>query len=809
MRLLKQQHQAPIQGPGSDGYSFNELDKAVCEDLHAALSNLLSTEEDYDIWGALERIFNDYRNALGYLGSQAPAEELKHASGAYRCLRACVVENCLIQDYEDGRGDSFLSTLITDDRDFRLVYVLWRWCIDSAIESSGFSDLAHQVKDIKELSGVAKSDMKRMRNAKQLTADPDSMLSAADDPNFDKLIRVVFSLLRCGRFEEAIELCGGMGVPWMTLMIRTQQMLIDSTLVGADLTKPEKARLHFRKLTYQIMKKAVAETKYSMGIRMVFAALVGDLHFLLPLATSIEDRLWCYANAAVQARLNNALELDHPVFVPTSIEGIFEAITTVETPPYYVLMNYMMRGAWDEAIDWMHGYCEKVDKNSAANSLSLYRFFGLIASVCRIIKLNNALELDHSVFVPTSIEGIFEAITTVETPPYYVLVNYMMCGAWDEAIDWMRGYCEKVDKNSAANLLSLYRFFGLIASVCRIMKYDHNERCGRDLVGRMIDVLLQKQLFSLIPFYAALLPKEEALKKIWDIMPYVRSDIDRRRFIEALDRAEFSGEDIALQFGKFRMVEEVDHLDCLRWIFVCGESKLLYAIAEANSVIRHYLIAESEKEASAVINECESLKLVDRLAALVKNSSESEPSNFDDAAGVVIDEFNNHCLYLSAQAHCTTFAMECARAQAAAKKLAEEEEGGEWSQQGDLVRLSQRTARVERNQTRLERSKLALDACKARTLDAVIAFLRHPGWKSETEADWARSEQLRVLRERFYASILNMLLRDLGMCDDATAILDLLPVLADEDLNLYKSLSKHDLRRFLLDVHALAGHAME
>ncbi|KAL6740047.1 hypothetical protein Aduo_013435 [Ancylostoma duodenale] len=725
MRLLKQQHQAPIQGPGSDGCSFNELDKAVCEDLHAALSSLLSTEEDYDIWGALERIFHDYRNALGYLGSQAPAEELKHASGAYRCLRACVVENCLIQDYEDGRGDSFLSTLITDDRDFRLVYVLWRWCIDSAIESSGFSDLAHQVKDIKELSGVAKSDMKRMRNAKQLTADPDSMLSAADDPNFDKLIRVVFSLLRCGRFEEAIELCGGMGVPWMTLMIRTQQMLIDSTLVGADLTKPEKARLHFRKLTYQIMKKAVAETKYSMGIRMVFAALVGDLHFLLPLATSVEDRLWCYANAAVQARLNNALELDHPVFVPTSIEGIFEAITTVETPPYYVLMNYMMRGAWDEAIDWMHGYCKKMDKSSGTN------------------------------------------------------------------------------------FLSLYRFFGLIASVCRIMKYDHNDRCGRDLVGHMIDVLLQKQLFSLIPFYAALLPKEDALKKIWDIMPYVRSDIDRRKFIETLDRADFGGEDIALQFGKFRMVEEVDHLDCLRWIFVCGESKLLYAIAEANSVIRHYLLAESEKEASAVINECESLKLVDRLAMLVKNSSESEPSKFDDAAGVVIDEFNNHCLYLSAQAHCTTFAMECARAQAAAKKLAEEEEGGEWSQQGDLVRLSQRTARVERNQTRLERSKLALDACKARTLDAVIAFLRHPGWKSGTEADWARSEQLRVLRERFYASILNMLLRDLGMCDDATAILDLLPVLADDDLDLYKSLSKHDLRRFLLDVHALAGHAME
>ncbi|ETN69573.1 hypothetical protein NECAME_15222 [Necator americanus] len=722
MRVVQQQQ----HNAGSDGCSFDELDKAVFEDLHAALSRLLSAEEEYDIWEAAELIFRDYHDALVYLGSQAPAEELKHALGADRCLCGTVIENCLIQDYDRGRGDSFLSLLIAEDRDFRLVYGLWRWCIEGALESSGFADLAHQVKDIKELSGTAKSDMKRMRSSRQLSADPDSMIKAADDPNFDKLIRVVFSLLRCGRFEEAIELSDGMGVPWMTLLIRTQQLLIDPILIGADLTKQEKARLHYRKLTYQVMKKAIAETKYSMGIRMVFAALAGDVQFLLPLATSVEDRVWCYANAAVQARLNNALELDHPVYAPISIEGIFEAITTVETPPYYVLMSYLMRGAWNEAVEWMHEYCKKIEK-------------------------------------------------------------------------------------SGANFSSLYRFFGLVASACRILKYEHDDNYGRELVELMIDSLLQKKLFSLIPFYAALLPKEEAMKKIWSVIPYVRTETDRRRFIHALNKAEFDGENFALHFGRFRIVEDVHHLDCLRWIFICGDNKLQYALAEANSVIRHYLISNLEKDASAVIKECENLKLVDRLASFVRNTDESEPSNQDTAAaGVVIDEFNNHCLYLSAQAHCTTFAMECARAQAAAKKLAEDERaGGEWSRQGDLVGLSQRTARAERNQSLHERSKIALDACKARTFDAVTSFLKHPGWRSSTKKDWARSEQLKALRERFYANILNMLLRDLGMCEDATSILDLLPFLADDDPGLYKDLSKEDLQRFLLDVHTLAGRAME
>ncbi|KHJ79200.1 hypothetical protein OESDEN_21160, partial [Oesophagostomum dentatum] len=441
-----------------------------------------------------------------------------------------------------------------------------------------------------------------------------------------------------------------------------------------------------------------------MGVRMFFAALAGDLQFLLPLATSVEDRLWCYANAAVHARINKALGIDHPIFAPITVEGIFEAITTVSTSPYYVLMSYLMREAWSEAIDWMNEYCTQVDKKSYSS------------------------------------------------------------------------YC------------SLYRFFGLIASLCRILKYEHNDSFGRNLVGCMIDALLAKELFNLVPFYASLLPKQDALKKIWDTMPYVKSDTGRQQFIKALNQVDFDGEDIAVQFGKFRVLETVDHLDCLRWIFLCSDKKLLYALSEANAMVRHYLLSDAEREARAVINECENLKLVDRLASLVNSSTAMDESAIfvrNEAAGVVINEFNNHCLYMSAQAHCTTFALECVRAEAAAKKLAEDEREGEWSQQGDLVGLSQRAARVERSQSRHERSKLSLDACKARSLDAVITFLRHPGWRTTTDADWARTEQLRALRERYYASILNLLVHDLGMCDDATAVLDLLPVLADDDLKLY------------------------
>ncbi|KAK5978478.1 Nuclear pore complex protein, partial [Trichostrongylus colubriformis] len=503
-------------------------------------------------------IFHDCCNALEYLGSNAVTDEIRHAYGAYRCFAALVTESNLLQEYGIDRGDSFLASLIAEDQDFRLVYsytsvnqVLWRWCHDGATDSKGFGELAYQIMDIKELSSMSRSYINRTVKGKKVGIDPDSMLSAPEDANFEKLIRVMFSLLRCGRFEEAMKLSGDMSVPWLIPLIRSQQLLMDSSLVSADLTKQKAARFHFRKLFYQTLVKAISETKYSIGIRMVFAALAGDWQFLLPLAVNVDDRIWCYANAAVQARLNAALGIEHPIFAPTTVEGIFEAVATSEPSPYYVLMSFMIRGAWDEAVNWMYSYCVNLEKKPGSDPQSLYRFFGLVTSVFRVLK------------------------------------------------------------------------------------YDHDEDHGKNLVGRMIDVLLQKELFSLIPLYASLLPNDDALKAIWNVMPFAKSDGDRISFIAALNDAGFDGEQIAFEFGRFRVVEMVDHADHLRWIYACDDKKLVNAVTETNN-------------------------------------------------------------------------------------------------------------------------------------------------------DWGRCEQLKSLRERCYANMLNMLLRDLGMCDDAETILDVLTELADEELELYK-----------------------
>lgn len=81
-----------------------------------------------------------------------------------------------------------------------------------------------------------------------------------------------------------------------------------------------------------------------------------------------------------------------------------------------------------------------------------------------------------------------------------------------------------------------------------------------------------------------------------------------------------------------------------------------------------------------------------------------------------------------AQAQCSNFTQECARALSAAQKKLEDERGSEgWQRQGDLLGLSERNARAERNQTFLQRSLLALDACKAvRFLDDLPIVLYLP-----------------------------------------------------------------------------------
>uniref|UniRef100_A0A158PBZ9 Nuclear pore complex protein n=1 Tax=Angiostrongylus cantonensis TaxID=6313 RepID=A0A158PBZ9_ANGCA len=609
-------------------------------------------------------IFHDYHKALQYLGSQVPPEELRHARGAYRCLTACVMRNCFEKGCDSSKDDSFLGSLIAENQEFRIIYVLWRWCIDGANESSGFSDLAHQLNDIKEFSGSLRSSMKTIKSAREIAVDPDSILSAAD-PVFDKFMRLLFSLLRCGRFDEAIELSGDLCVPWMGLPIHTQRLLVDQALLPAHLSRRERLPLRFRELSFQIMTKMINETKYTMGIRMFFAALIGDFKFLLPLANNFEDRLWCYVNASVQARLNFSLALKHPVFTPTTAEGIFEAIITTDTSPYHTLMSFMVRGAWDEAIKWMDDFSRMVGEGNDIRSRSLYRFFGLVTSACHVMKHSFKLLLD------------------------------------------------------------------------------------------------------------------------------VKMASDRSTFIEALKEAGLDGESIAVEFGRFRMLEEVDHIDRLNWIFACSDEKLLHAVTEANAVMRYYLLRDMETEANTVTYACERLQIVDRFARLVRNMEHTEEPQVEKAAELVIDEFNNHRLYLSAVAHCTTFAVECAKAYDAARQKAEDEhEGHQYSRQGDLVDLSRRTAQAERSQSRYEHFKITLGACKERTFDAVVAFLQHPGWRSITHEVGDHAYSLIIDFFGIWRVVSLVVSISVEMYGDMDIVLKLLPVLADDDLKIYEDLDK-------------------
>ncbi|KAJ1365045.1 hypothetical protein KIN20_025256 [Parelaphostrongylus tenuis] len=551
-----------MKGSIENGFSFTELDKAVYDDAHAALTHFNNAEDaESNVWSTLATIFHDYQKALECCGSQASPEELRHARAGYRCLASCVIANQLKNDCDGSKDGSFLSAMIAEDQDFRTIYLLWRWCVDGAVESNGFSDLAHQLSDVRDFSGSVRSGLKRLKSAERIAADPDSILRTSD-PNFDKFMRVMFSLLRCGRFDEAVELSEDLCMPWMTLPIRTQQLLIDRSLLPAHLSKRDQLPLHFREVSFQIMAKMVNETKYSVGIRMFFAALVGDWKFLLPFANNFEDRLWCYANAAIQAKLNSSLGLTHPIFTPKSAEGIFDAIITEDTSPYHVLMSFMVRGVWNEAIQWMNEFSQTMEMGDTIHSRSLYRFFGLVASACYVMKL------------------------------------------------------------------------------------VHEEDHLGDLIENMVNVLREKQLFSHIPFYATILSKQEALQLIRNVMPYIKTARDRCTFIDSLKEAGLDGECIALEFGRFRMLEEVDHINRLNWIFACGDDKLLYAVSEANAIMRYYLLLDMETEANVVLSECESLQIVDRLTRLVRNVEDEEECEFGTAAELVIDEFNNHRLYL-------------------------------------------------------------------------------------------------------------------------------------------------------------------
>uniref|UniRef100_A0A1I7XUZ1 Nuclear pore complex protein n=1 Tax=Heterorhabditis bacteriophora TaxID=37862 RepID=A0A1I7XUZ1_HETBA len=587
-------------------------------------------------------------------------------------------------------NDSLLANLIVNDREFRMVYTLWRWCQENAMrEPQGFADLATQYNSMSNVRNIRSATIRNLSLCKEgMGADFDSPCVTEDTESMEKAVRIVFSLVRCGRINEAIRFVTDLGASSLAPALKMYSFLTEPSLSPLDVDDPNYKISQKRVLFIRTMETLVEKSEISPYLRMLWAALSGRLEPLLSLATRTEDRLWCFANAAVNLRISEARgEMKITNDVPITIDAIFDEIVTDEKWPYYSIYGFTLRNNWAELIDWM--------------------------------------------------------------------------------VDWTDSH--KTDDQ-------LIRFMAHIAVICRWKNHAH------DLLKALVNNLLEKSLFYMIPFYATLLPDEVAkhclLATMNGINSEIESEIDRIAYLDALKGSGFDRDFFAKMIGR--------HI---------------------SEHVRRIHVNDQDDYARIVLREVAEREVLNRAETQLRQNIESD-LNVATLYQISIKEHHNHNLLFEAFDSCEMFSRKNSELEAIAlrDKSNAENEAEDWRAL-DLIQHTERTVEHRKREKHIKHTKATLDIYKQRAMSSCEMFLRHTGWRTET-SEVGRCSELSSLRDKSYFQILQLMISTCNSVKDYWTIMEMAGLIAEKELGLCKDLSKENLRIILEKIHSSAGHLL-
>ncbi|CAI4228703.1 unnamed protein product [Auanema sp. JU1783] len=376
---------------------FKDLDFNVHSDFHDVIKHL-QKGETLDVWASFNERIGDMQKALNIMLGESPNSALKailkYISYEGKAYKLILKEEHLVEKYTEQEETSVLASLICKDTEFRAVYTLWRWCHDASIEDpKGFSELAEGVQSLSNVRNI-RSGVLRSINNTNCGADVDANPTDADKPLEEQLYRVLFSLIRCGKIDNAIELVRHVGMPSLAVPLHMYNFLVDPTLSPLS-AKDSKASIPAKRVLFlETMKKMYqTQTGATPYLRMIWSSLGGLLEPLLSMATRTEDRLWCYSNAVTLNKLQEACNGYVIGDVPSSSQTIFEEILATERLPYFVLYDLILRKEWAEVVSW----AAQIVRSSPDMDNQLLRFLSNLTSIVIIKQMNHSAEDVHDV----------------------------------------------------------------------------------------------------------------------------------------------------------------------------------------------------------------------------------------------------------------------------------------------------------------------------------------------------------------------------------------------------------------------------
>jgi len=396
---------------------------------------------------------------------------------------------------------SILKRLFKTNIHFRKLVTLLHWSEEVAFaDPVGFSQLISEVGEAS--AGHAFIDAVRKGKFANIDSYFTDSLSDSDLDGLDRIKRVFFCLLRCGRFKKLNELFEKTGLSSLKAFVQIREVLtnpdespVDTNAENYDFVE---SRLHFKNTANTILN--IPQDVITPVDQCIWATLAGNLAVLLAHAENPEDILWSYINCAVESILDDEVVVSHSVEdqeilefmdsrvdVIQTIEAVFENVCNHVEDVYYKLIGLISSGMFESAVNLM--YDDSVGKESTdANKLSFYT---------HLILLIKSGDYEHDVRKSNAVikeyVKVLSGISLYNCIPFY-LSKLDETTAVEEMVNFLysiQGKNARLEALDAASQLEVFDVGKLCIEVYKKAKRENpfdDVEASPESVARLMDV---------------------------------------------------------------------------------------------------------------------------------------------------------------------------------------------------------------------------------------------------------------------------------------------------------------------------------
>uniref|UniRef100_A0AAF5Q3Y8 Nuclear pore complex protein n=1 Tax=Wuchereria bancrofti TaxID=6293 RepID=A0AAF5Q3Y8_WUCBA len=394
-----------------DDFFLIKVTQALFEDFQAKCVHSENINESFDLVALFYEICSDGIAAFQKVSMRpekttaltSVLQQLLNEQQAYLLLLNLAKMNRMLNDLKNLEKQSILADLLITDVESRRLLVLLEWCEENAYnEPEANAELLNEYAYLeKNCTLRAETLHARIRGENFCDLDLDGALHGRlhnkDEELESRVYSVIYTLVRCGRIDEALSLLEKAGLYSLVPLLQLRKMSRNAALTPFSIDESSYYLARSRSLLKRTVDKIVSKgTSMSQVEACLWSVVVGRLEPALSLSSRTEDRLWCYLNAAVESRLDaaitNAHNGDFDVGIGREVENddlrinsIFDEIATAERSPYYTIYRHIVN---DDSLSliasmdmWLEQYEDDLEKfphiiRFMAHLVLLLRFSG-------------------------------------------------------------------------------------------------------------------------------------------------------------------------------------------------------------------------------------------------------------------------------------------------------------------------------------------------------------------------------------------------------------------------------------------------